>query len=86
LVAPAGPAAFSGSVDVSDFSDYAGGESNAFLLVASNFGDSSTSPRREPKDPKVVACLRFTLSYRDLEDLFAERCVDGPIKRYGDGS
>ena len=31
--APAGPAAFSGSVDVSDFSDFTGSGSNDFLLV-----------------------------------------------------
>jgi hypothetical protein len=37
------------------------------------------------KDPTVVACLRFTLSYRDVEDLLAESRVDVPIKR-GDGS
>ncbi len=40
LIAAAGPAAFSGSVDVADFSDYAGSGSNAFLFVASNLGDT----------------------------------------------
>jgi hypothetical protein len=39
FTAVAGPAAFSGSVDVSDFSDYAGSGSNAFLLVAGGLGD-----------------------------------------------
>ena len=40
LIVPAGPVAFLGSVDVSNFSDYAGSGSNAFLFVASNLGDS----------------------------------------------
>jgi hypothetical protein len=39
FTAVAGPVAFSGSVDVSDFSDYAGSGSSAFLLVAGGLGD-----------------------------------------------
>ena len=29
--------------------------------------------------------LRFTLSYRDVEDLLAERGLTSPMKRYGAG-
>jgi transposase-like protein len=51
-------------------------------------GNISYARHRFPPDViqhAVWLCLRFTPSYRDVEDLLAERGLDISTKRSGDG-